>query len=63
MVEAQEPLAEEHLIVDTTDTPPENLAQNLYEYWLNVETNAASDPDLQSPGWAGKLGRLYGFNR
>lgn len=63
MVEAQEPLTEEHLIVDTTDTPPEKLAQNLYEYWLHVETNAASDPDLQSPSWAGKLGRIHGFNR
>ena len=63
MVEAQEPLTEEHLIVDTTDTPPEELAQHLYEYWLTIEKNAASDPDLQSPGWAGKLGRTYGFNR
>ena len=63
MVEAQEPLAEDHLIVDTTDTPPEKLAQNLYEYWLNVEKNAASDPDLQSPSWAGKLSRIHGFNR
>lgn len=63
MVEAQEPLAEEHLIVDTTNTPSEELANNLYEYWLNVEKNAASDPDLQSPGWADKLGRFYGFNR
>ena len=63
MVEAQEPLVEEHLIVDTTETPAEELAKNLYEYWLNVETNAASDPDLQSPGWAGKLGWINGFNR
>lgn len=63
MVEAQEPLTEPHLIVDTTDTSPEKLAQNLYEYWINVEKNAASDPDLQSPGWAGKLGRIHGFNR
>jgi len=63
MVEAQEPLAEDHLIVDTTETSPENLAQNLYEYWYNVEKNAASDPDLQSPGWAGKFGQLYGTRR
>ncbi|MBE2220174.1 MAG: ATP-binding protein [Anaerolineae bacterium] len=63
MVEAQEPLAEDHLIVDTTDSSPQKLAQNLYEYWLNVEKNAASDPDLQSPGWASKLSRLYGVNR
>ena len=60
MVEAQEPLTEDHLIVDTTDTSPEKLAQNLYEYWLNVEKNAASDPDLQSPGWASKLSQLHG---
>jgi predicted kinase len=63
MVEAQEPLTEDHLIVDTTDTPPEKLAQNLYEYWLNVEKNAASDPDLQSPGWAGKFSQLHGSHR
>ena len=63
MVEAQEPLVEDHLVVDTTDTPPEKLAQNLYEYWLNVETNATSDPDLQSPGWASKLGRIHGAGR
>ena len=63
MVEAQEPLTEDHLIVDTTDTSPEKLAQNLYEYWLNVEKNAASDPDLQSPGWASKLGRIHGVSR
>jgi predicted kinase len=63
MVEAQEPLVEDHLIVDTTDTCPEKLAQNLYDYWLNVETNAASDPDLQSPSWAYKFGRIYGVSR
>jgi predicted kinase len=63
MVEGQEPLAEDHLIVDTTDSSPEKLAQSLYEYWLDVEKNAASDPDLQSPGWAGKLSRIHGFGR
>lgn len=59
MVEAQEPLSEEHLIIDTTDTDPALLAQQLYEYWLTVDANAASDPDLQSPSWASELGRLY----
>jgi predicted kinase len=63
MVEAQEPLVEDHLIVDTTDTSPEDLAKNLFDYWLKVEANAASDPDLQSPGWAGKLGRIHGLSR
>jgi predicted kinase len=63
MVEAQEPLTEDHLIVDTTDTPPEKLAQNLYEYWLNVEKNAASDPDLQSPGWTNKFSQLHNLRR
>ncbi len=59
MVEAQEPLAEEHLIIDTTETAPELLAQRLCEYWLMVDANAASDPDLQSPRWASKLGRRH----
>lgn len=63
MVEAQEPLAEEHLIVDTTHEPPELLAQKLCDYWLKVDANAASDPDLQSPRWASQLGRFYESGR
>lgn len=57
MVEAQEPVVGEHLIVDTTSTPPDELARKLYDYWLKCEARAASDPDLQSPSWASKLGR------
>lgn len=57
MVEAQEPVVEEHLIIDTTTTPPEELAKKLHDYWLHVEASAASDLDLQSPSWASKLGR------
>ncbi|MCZ7666003.1 MAG: ATP-binding protein [Chloroflexi bacterium] len=44
MVEAQEPLAEEHLIIDTTETAPELLAQRLCEYWLMVDANAGERP-------------------
>ncbi len=63
MVEAQEPLSEPHLIVDTTESKPHDLAQTLFKYWHNVETNAASDPDLQSLGWANKLSQLHGTSR
>ncbi len=55
MVEMQEPVVGEHLILDTTATPPHVLAQQLYTYWMDIETTAASDPDLQSPGWASRL--------
>ena len=55
MVEVQEPVVEPHLILDTTSTPPTELAQRLHEYWLSVEANADSNPDLQSPSWASKL--------
>lgn len=57
MVEAQEPVIGPHLILDTTTTPPARLAEALYHYWLNVEASAASNPDLQSTGWASKLSR------
>jgi predicted kinase len=57
MVEAQEPVVGEHLILDTTSTPPDKLAERLYEYWLNCEATAASDPDLQSPRWARQFSR------
>lgn len=63
MVEAQEPVVGEHLILDTTATPAETLALRLRDYWLDIERAAASDPDLQSPGWAGKLDRLNGTRR
>ena len=63
MVEAQEPVVGEHLILDTTATSPDVLAAQLSKYWLEVETAAASDPDLQSLGWAGKLGRVHGTRR
>jgi predicted kinase len=59
MVEAQEPVVGEHLILDTTATMPDVLAQQLYTYWMDIETTAASDPDLQSPRWASKLGPGY----
>ena len=57
MVEAQEPVVGPHLILDTTSTPPAQLAEELYHYWLNIEASAESNPDLQSPSWASKLNR------
>ncbi len=60
MVEAQEPVAGEHLILDTTAASPDELAQKLYTYWLRIETTAASDPDLQSLSWASKLSLVHG---
>lgn len=62
MVEAQEPVAGEHLILDTTATSPEDLAQKLYTYWLHIESTATSDPDLQPPGWASKLSFIDGVS-
>jgi predicted kinase len=55
MVEAQEPVAGPHLILDTTSTPPDTLAQQLAHYWLQVEERAAGDPDLQPPRWASQF--------
>ncbi len=63
MVEVQEPVVGDHLILDTTDTPPDVLAGKLRDYWLEIEKTAASDPDLQSLSWTGKLGRVYGPRR
>ena len=57
MVEAQEPVSGEHLILDTTDTPPDVLARKLYRYWLQCEVRASTNPDLQSLGWADQFGR------
>lgn len=60
MVEQQEPVAGEHLILNTTETAPDKLAQILYTYWLDIETQTTSDPDFQSPGWASKLNLIDG---
>lgn len=55
MVEAQEPIAGEHLILDTTSTPATELAKKLHDYWFRIEADAANDPDLQPPGWTSHL--------
>jgi predicted kinase len=47
MQERQEPLQREHLLVDTSSTPPAILAQNLYHYWSQIEANTESYFDLQ----------------
>lgn len=57
MVEAQEPVVGEHLIIDTSSTPAELLADELYRYWISCEATAASDPDLQSSSWARQFSR------
>ncbi|MEM7115642.1 MAG: ATP-binding protein [Chloroflexota bacterium] len=48
MLNKQEPLKREHIVLDTTATPSELLAQNLHQYWLQIETNAPSNGCLQS---------------
>lgn len=40
MVEAQEPIARPHLVLDTTETPIQVLAWQLKEYWLACEQAA-----------------------
>ncbi len=57
MVEAQEPIVGEHLILDTTATPAEELAKRLYNYWSKIEADAESNLDLQPPSWASQLVR------
>ena len=57
MVEAQEPIVREHLILDTTSTPADELAEKLYNYWSRIETDAESNLDLQPPSWASQLSR------
>jgi len=56
MVEAQEPIMGEHLVLDTTATPTEELAAKLHRYWVKIEADAAIDPDLQPPSWTSRLG-------
>ncbi|MCA9933851.1 MAG: ATP-binding protein [Anaerolineales bacterium] len=55
MVEKQEPIVGPHIILDTTHTAPKPLARQLYQYWVQVEANAAGNLDLQSPSWASKF--------
>lgn len=55
MVEAQEPVIGDHIIVDTTSTPPAQLANKLKNYWLECEENAEGNIDLQSKSWNGRL--------
>ncbi|MCP4424573.1 MAG: ATP-binding protein [Chloroflexi bacterium] len=55
MVEAQEPIAGKHLILDTTATPAIDLAEQIFEYWSEIEADAANDLDLQPPSWASHL--------
>lgn len=52
MVEAQEPVVGDHLIIDTSNTPADELAAQLCRYWLDNENLASSDPDIQSSSWA-----------
>lgn len=63
MVEAQEPIVGEHLILDTTETPADQLANKLYNYWSKVEADAEHNADLQPPGWASQLIRTDRLGR
>lgn len=47
MLNKQEPLQREHLVLDTTVTPCQLLAQNLHQYWLQIETSTSSNGHLQ----------------
>ncbi|MCI0395805.1 MAG: ATP-binding protein [Chloroflexi bacterium] len=40
MVAAQEPIVEPHIMLDTTETPPVELARRLANYWLACEGTA-----------------------
>lgn len=60
MVEAQEPVVGKHLILDTTATPPNVLAEKLFYYWLKCEETGESDPDIQSTSWASQFSRPDG---
>jgi len=40
MVSAQEPIVHDHLILDTTTNPPDQLAVQLRDYWLDIEEQA-----------------------
>ncbi|MFO7538487.1 MAG: ATP-binding protein [Chloroflexota bacterium] len=57
MVEAQEPVTDPHIILDTTATLPEQLAAQLAQYWLEVEERAPGNFNLQSPRWASQFSR------
>lgn len=46
MVEAQEPIALPHLVLDTTATPAGALAQELYDYWMRCETDTTTEFDF-----------------
>jgi predicted kinase len=43
MVSAQEPIVHDHLILDTTNSPADQLAHRLGEYWLGIEQEAGGD--------------------
>lgn len=50
MVAAQEPIVHDHLILDTTTNPSEQLAIKLNDYWLSVEQESMTkneNSDLQ----------------
>lgn len=55
MVEVQEPIVGEHLILDTTSTPADELAIKLYNYWSKIEADAERNLDLQPPSWASQF--------
>jgi predicted kinase len=57
MVEVQEPVTDPHIVLDSTMTPPAELAEQLAHYWLQVEERAHGNLDLQPHRWSGQPGR------
>lgn len=45
MVETQEPIAEPHLTLDSTGSPPEELGKQLYHYWMQQERHHQVEKD------------------
>lgn len=56
MLEMQEPLQRQHLVIDTSSVPPQELARTLFEYWAQVEGDVANYFDLQSTCRTGQPG-------
>ena len=55
MVNAQEPIEGPHIVMDTTQTPPDVLAERLKKYWFDREKHHTTTGFLTSP-WTKPLG-------
>lgn len=59
MAEAQEPVAVEHLKLDTSETDVKTLAEQLHRYWITRESEFEGNHNLQSGGRPGGYGDAY----